>query len=204
MKNSFKIPLTLCALLSACPVIPVHAAYHIWFNDPFFSDPWDSWAQEVMDMQRQSAAILQQRLADYGPSKEDREALKAARERLNKITYDIKEDDHSVTITFTGFETLDKKDIKIVKKTNGWAGTIPTKDGKLEFFIGQKGIEVARAVELKKEEKGKEQIFRSSSLTSEARFFGNQIDLNTVKAEVKDTTLTLTAQKPQEEVLPIG
>lgn len=155
MKNSFKIPLTLCALLSACPVIPVHAVYHIWFNDSIFNDPWDSWAQEVLEMQRQSAALLEQRLAQYGPSKEDREALNAARERLKKITYDIKEDNHTVTITLTGFETLDKKDIKIVKKSNGWAGSIPTKDGKLEFFIGQRGIDVARSVELKKEEKEK-------------------------------------------------
>ena len=155
-------------------------------------------------MQRQSAVLLEQRLAQYGPSKEDCEALNAARERLKKIAYDIKEDDHTVTITLTGFETLDKKDIKIVKKNNGWAGTISTKDGKLEFFIGQRGIEVARSVELKKEEKGKEQVVRTSSLTSEGRYFGNQIDLNTVKAEAKDTTLTITAQKPQEEVLPIG
>ncbi len=217
MNNVIKLPFALCALLSASTIVQHAQArmHHIWFDDASFFDT--SWMDEVMDFHRKSIESMRQHLADLGPSKEDRETIKAAREGLGKIKSDIKEDDQKVTVTFTGFDKLDKNDIKVVKKENGWAGTITLKDGKIEFFIAPYGINIARRIEIKKVEKAKEpakdakeqkesgeRIFYSSSLASEGEYFKNLVDISTLKAEpVKNNSFTITIDKQKEEVLQI-
>ena len=222
--NNLKFPFALCALFSASTLVqhPAQARmHHIWFDDASFFDT--SWMDEVMDFHRKSVESMKQQWADLGPSKEDREAIKAARESLGKIKHDIKEDDQKITVTFTGFDKLDKNDIKVIKKENGWTGTITTKDGKIEFFIAPHGINVARHIEIKKVEKAKEdgkdkevdatkdakevkkeRVFYSSSLASEGEYFKNLVDLSTLKAEpVKNNSFVITVEKQKEEVLHI-
>ena len=210
MQNVLKLPLALCVLLSTSIIIqhPVQARmHHIWFDDTSLFDP--AWMDDVKDFYRKSVKSMKQHFEDIGPSKEDREVIKAARENLAKIKHDIQEDDQKVTISFSGFESLDKKDIKVVKKKHGWAGTISTKDGALEFFITPRGIDVARCIELKKTEKDdkdaqKKRVFYSSSLTSEGESFKQLVDITSLKAEaIKDNTFTLTIGKQKEETLQI-
>lgn len=215
--NTLKLPLALCALLSAATLIQLPAQarmHHIWFDDASFFDT--SWMDEVMDFHRKSVEAMKQHWADLGPSKEEREAIKAAREGLGKIKHEVKEDENKVTITFSGFDKLDKNDIKVIKKENGWIGTIITKDGKIEFFISPYGINVARSIEIKKVEKpqekdkdkepkeAQERTFYSSSLASEGEYFKGLVDLSTLKAEpVKNNSFTITINKQKEQVLQI-
>lgn len=222
MKTLIKVPFAL-ALLSASTMMQQSSArmHHIWFDDSSFFDT--SWMDEVMDFHRKSVESMRKQLADLGPSKEDREAIKAAREGLAKIKHEVKEDDKKVTITLSGFDNLDKKDIKVIKKENGWLGVITTKDGKLEFYITAQGINVAKLIEIKRVEKAKEEskeketkepkevkepkserVFYSSSLASEGEYFKHLVDLSTLKAEsVKNNSFTVTVEKEKEEVLQI-
>ncbi len=210
MHTMIKLPLALCALLSTSIIIhhPAQARmHHIWFDDASFFDT--AWMDDVKDFYRKSVKSMKQHFEDIGPSKEDREAIKAARENLAKIKHDVQEDDQKVTISFSGFESLEKKDITVVKKKHGWAGTISTKDGTIEFFIAPQGIDVARCIELKKTEKDdkdaqKKRVFYSSSLASESEYFKQLVDINSLKAEaVKDSTFILTIAPQKEETLQI-
>lgn len=218
MNNIIKFPLALCALLGVSTITQARM-HHIWFDDSSFFDT--SWMDEVMDFHRKSVESMRKHLEDLGPSKEDREAIKAARESIGKIKHEVKEDDNKVTITFTGFDKLDKNDIKVIKKENGWSGTITSKDGKIEFFIVPNGINVARRIEIKKVEKAKEEaraqaseaekkdakqerLFYSSSLASEGEYFKQLVNLSTLKAEpVKNNNFTISIEKQKEEVLQI-
>jgi hypothetical protein len=221
MKTLLKVTFGLCAVVSTTIQQSASARmHHIWFDDSSFFDT--SWMDEVMDFHRKSVESMRKQLADLGPSKEDREAIKAARESLAKIKHEVKEDDKKVTITFSGFDHLDKKDIKVIKKENGWLGVIITKDGKLEFYITAQGINVAKLIEIKRVEKAKEEskeketeakevkepkserVFYSSSLASEGEYFKHLVDLSTLKAEsVKNNSFTVTVEKEKEEVLQI-
>lgn len=202
MKRFIKYPFAL-ALLSAGTLVHKSDARLILFDDAFFFD--NSWVDDLMDFQRHSMEQFRSAAAEFGPSKEEREAFKAARERLAKIKHTLTEDDHKVTIQFSGFDALDKKDIKIVKKDNQWIGTIVTKDGRIEFVIAQNGIQVSRLVEIKKEDKDKkDRVSYTSSLAADVEYFKHLVDIGTTKAEsVKDNTLTIVIQKQKEEVLPI-
>ncbi len=211
--NTFsKFPLAFYALVSATLMTqPTHArTHHIWFDDSF----WDtSWVDQVREFQHQAMEEMKQHMANFGPSKEDQEAIKAAREAMAKVTYELKEDDQKVTITITGFDTLNQKDVKVVKKKKCWVGTIPMKSGIVEFVIGPNGFRLDRRIEIKKEEKGKDKegketkntrLFYEGSLASEGEYFKNHVDIKTLKAEpIKNNTLTLTVQKEKEEVLSI-
>lgn len=141
-----------------------------------------------------------------------------AREKLAEITHSVKEDDTSVTLSFTGFEALTKHDVKVVKKERGWLGTITLSEGCIEFFLSNRGLQVASRIELKKEEKvhdtkapdakNVERMYYSSSLqagASRAEFFSKPVDLSTLKAEpITVNEFTLTVQKQKEEVLPLS
>lgn len=203
MKRFIKFPFALALLSAGSVVYNSEAVRYIWFDDPFVFD--DSWVEDLVNFQRQSMERFRAHASEFGPSKEEREAFKAARESLAKIKHTITEDDQKVTIQFTGFEGLDKKDIKVVRKDNQWIGTVVTKDGRIEFVIAPNGIRVARLVEIKKAEKDKkERVSYTSSLAADVEYFKQLVDVNTAKAEpVKDNTLTITVQKQKEEVLPI-
>ena len=217
MKLFVKYPFALCALLSMGILVQNSAegrSYHVWFDDGLFDSSWADelmdWHNRTMEWQHQALERFKQHSQEFGPSKEDREALKAAREKLAKIKHTITEDDQKITIQLTGFEGLDKKNIKIVRKENGWLGTIALPIGKVEFLIAQNGIQISSKVEIKKEDKEKdkenkkERICYSSSLASEIEYFKQLVDISTLKAEsVKDNTLTLVVQKQKEEVLPL-
>jgi hypothetical protein len=180
MNNSLKVPLTLCVLLSACIVILLHADSK-WFHDQFFNWPKES------------------------PSQEDLQSFKAWRKKLDQITYDLKEDDQGVTITFNGFETLKENDVEIIEAhgIHGWIGTIKINEGEIDFVLNHGNIHVRRILELKKEGKENGRII-GRFFTIGITYFFSWITTSTLKAEVKNNTLILTAQKPQEEVLLIG
>ncbi len=153
------------------------------------------------------------RFESFGPSKEENEAFKKAREDLSKITHEIKEDDSSVTITFKGFTGLSKDDVKVVKKDTGWFGTITLKDGRIEFLISPVAFQIASRIELKKEEKADKNVqdakqqsrtFYASQSATLAEVFSTAIELNTLKGEVQPTEFKLTVQKQKEEVLPLS
>ncbi len=213
MKRFIKYPFALALLSAATGVHNTHAIRYVWFDEPFIDT---AWVDDLMDWHRQSMELFRQRSIDYGPSKEDREAIKAAREKLAKIKHTITVDDQKVTIQFTGFDALDKKDIEIEKLENSLLKvTIITKEGTIEFKIAQNGLQVDRRIEIKKEDKDtkdkKERISYASSLHSDLEYFMNAnqnkpflIDIHTAKVEpVKDNTLTIVIQKQKKEILPI-
>jgi hypothetical protein len=111
----------------------------------------------------------------------------------------------------------------VVKKDNGWFGTITTPVGRVEFLISSQGLRVTSHLEVKKEEKTeapqkeadvekKEEkkavtssyTFYSSSET-ESRRFKSAVDINSLKAmPVEPTKFALTLEKQKEIVLPIS
>lgn len=206
MKPFIKYPFAL-AMLSAGVVLNTEAIRYVWF-DPF--EPlYDSyWFDDFFEQQRE---CFRRHAEEYGPSKEDREAIKAAREKMAKVKLNVTEDDQKVTIQLTGFDGLDKKNIKVVKKNSSWIGTVTLKEGTIEFLIGPNGVRLTRHVEVKKEEakkedkeKGKERVSYASFLASDVEYFKHLVDIHSAKVEpVKDNTLTLTIQKEKEEVLAI-
>lgn len=183
--------------------------YHV-VDEPFFDS---SWIDQMFDFHDRAVGSVRNYLDGFGPSKEDREALKGARENMTKIKYDVKEDDATVKITFTGFEHLDKKDVKVVKKDSGWLGTINLKEGRLEFFLSSQGIYVSKRIELKqetkvdpknKDAKKEERILYSSSSATEDHF-KTLVDVSTLKAQpVKPSEFVLTVEKQKEEVLHLS
>ena len=193
--------------------LPAQARYHIWMGHPFYDM---SWVDSMMAAQQNMMDNFATRFESFGPSKEEREVLKQARDTLSKITHEIKEEKSSVTITFNGFTALSKDDVKVVKKDHGWLGTITLKEGRIEFFISPVGIQVSSRIELKKEEKSEkdkkegeakqvESTFYTSQSATQAEFFSSAVDLSTLKAEpVKPTEFKLTLQKQKEEILPLS
>lgn len=206
---------SLIVLLAAtsCLSVPAHARYHIWVDDPFFDM---SWVDSMMASHQHMMDRFTSRFESFGPSKEEMDALKQARENLSKITHEVKEDDTSVSITFKGFTGLTKDDVKVVKKDNGWFGTITLKEGRIEFSLSPFGFQVSSRIELKKEEKadkdkkegeGKQadRTFYTSQSATQAEFFKSAVDVSTLKAEpVKPTEFKLTIQRQKEEVLPLS
>ncbi len=205
--------LIVLLIATSCVFIPAQGRYHIRMDDPFFDM---SWVDSMMAAQQQMVDSVATRFDSFGPSKEEREALKQARETLTKITHEIKEENTSVTITFKGFTTLSKDDVKVVKKDNGWFGTITLKEGRIEFFMSPVGLQVSSRIELKKEEKADkdkkegeakqvDRTFYTSQSATQAEFFSSAVDLSTLKAEpVKPTEFKLTLQKQKEEILPLS
>lgn len=213
MNNVIKYPFALALLGVSMLPSASQAFYQVWYvNDPFFDTGCRarSWLQELDDFHQQSIDAFKHFATEHGPSKEEREALKADREKLAKIKYTVTEDGDKATIQLNGFENLDKKDIeKIVKKDDGWAGTIVTKEGKVKFFIGQDRIVLSRQVEVKKETKDqkdgdKEAVTYTSSMQSDLEYFKSLLDIATAKVEpIKDNKLTIVIQKQKEETLAI-
>ncbi len=206
MKNIKKFPLAFCVLLGSSNFMPqAHARmHHLWFDDSSFFDT--SWVDSMMDLREQSMNLMKEHMEQFGPSKEDKESFKAAQKLLSSVKPEITETDHKVTIKLSGFENLDKKDIKIVKRKNGWDGVITVKNGTVEFFIAKNGIKIVRRIELKNEEKNdkKGSFFYTGSLAAESESFKAPINLQTVKAEaIKDNTLVITAEQEKEELLSI-
>ncbi len=215
--NKKLFALTSALLCTGLYTAPAQARLHIWLDDPFDMD----WIDDMMEAHHSAVERMRSRFYDHGPSKEDREAIKAARKSLSAISHEIKEDDTKVTITFSGFENLTKEDVKVVKKGSGWQGTLATPVGRIEFFISSQGIQVTSRLEIKKEEmqdapvKDKEsleepkpvtsRVCYSSSSVTESRYFSSQVDVTTLKAEpVTPTSFVLTVEKQKEVVLPIS
>ena len=198
-------PLALALLFSVSMGTLAQAKYYIWFNEPSFwgDDPWinDPWIEEFY---HRSMSRMQDEMIHFGPKAEDREAFKAAGKNLAKITDEIKEDDSMMSFTLSGLEGITKDDIKVIKQKNGnWAGTITTKDGRIEFILSPCGIQISRQAEVKKEDDKKSASYLTSSMTSEGQRFKKGLDLNTVKATFKDNVFTLTAETEKEETLTI-
>ena len=196
-------------LTSALVSSSTQARFYVWYDDPFDMP----WVDQLIDFHDRTIDRMKAHLDSWGHLKEDREAVKAARESLNKIKHTVTEDDAVVTISFTGFEDLDKKNVKVVKKGNGWFGTVTLKEGTVEFFIAPYSVLVTRRVEFKKEvttdkkdEKApakQERVVYTSS-ASEVDYFKSLVDISTLKAQpVKPTELTFTISKQKEEVLPL-
>ena len=204
MKNIIKFPLGLWVLLSASSSSLDARLHHLWFDDSSFFD--SSWIDNVLDFQERSMTGLKERMSNWGPSKEEQEALKTAQTQLSNIKHEIVQDENKVSLTFSGFENLTRDAVKIVKKKNGLNGVITLTNGLVEFSIRKNGIHIVRRVELNKEQGDaeKKSVFYSSSSAAESERFENAIDLQTVKVEsLKDTTLVITAEKKKEELLPI-
>ena len=197
----------------------LHARHRIYVNDPLIDTGWiDSMVaahQEMMDSYNNTLSALT-------GSKEDRDAIKQAREKLAKITYEIKEEDTSIRISLKGFEGLAKDDVKVIEKDTGWYGTINLKDGRIEFFLSPFGFQLSSRIDLTRDEtvdkgpkdaadkkdatdKTVKRTFYSSSSSAQAEFFKTAVDLKTLKAEpVKADELVLVIQKQKEKLLPIS
>ncbi len=201
MKNFIKYPFAL-VLLSAGAFTSDAKAIRYVVYDPLFDA---SWADDLLDLHRQSVELFRQRSLEYGLPKEDREALKAASDKLAKIKQDVTEGDKQVTITFSGFEGLDKKEMlknaEIIVKDSELLGTITLKEGKVEFAIDQRGVQMTRRVEISHEEKNKRMV--SQSLATEGYGFKKLVDLATAKSKAEDNMLTITIEKKKEKTLPI-
>ncbi len=180
-----------------------------FFEDDFFADAFEDHFERMQDHIKE----MRKRAASFGPSKEEREALKEAHENLSKIKATIDSDDHNVYIRFT-LDGVTKDDIKIVKKSNGFLGTIPAKDGQVEFFVSPHYLETARHIELKKENKDskdakedkkqeKKAVYYYSTSATEVQSLPHTVDLSSAQAQTKDATLTITIAKKKEAVLPI-
>jgi len=212
MNNKQLLRPVVCALL-LMGASSTQARHRIYINDPLIDTGWiDSMVaahQEMMDSYNNTLSALT-------GSKEDREAIKQAREKLAKITYEIKEEDKSIRISLKGFKGLTKDDVKIIEKDNGWLGTINLKEGRIEFFLSPFGFQLSSRIELKREEvvdknakdaadKTEKRTFYSSSSSAQAEFFKAGVDLQTLKAEpVKPDELVLVIQKQKEKLLPIS
>ena len=209
-KKLFILPLVLGA-----SVFSAQARYYVCVDD-FFDT---SWIDSMMSSHQRMIDEMKQSFIAVGPSKEDQEAMKAAREKVLKITHSLKEDDSSVTLSFKGFEGLSKDNVKVVKKENGWLGTIALDEGCIEFFITSRGFQVSSCIELKKEEKAHdkdtdtkeedakkiERSFYSSSSVTQAEFFSTAVDISTLKAQpIKPDEFTLVIKKQKEELLPLS
>lgn len=210
MKHFVKYPFALALLALGSFTPNSQAARYIWFDEPMFLD--HGWIDDLVNFQHHAMDVFRHHAHEYGPSKEDREAIKNARETLAKIKYTITDDEHKVKVQLSGFENLDKKDIHILKKENHWLGTVTTKDGTVEFVIASNGLQISRRVELKKESKEQDKdqkdkrdyVSYTTALATEAEYFKQHVNIATLKAEpVKDNTLTLTIDKQKEEILPI-
>lgn len=184
-----------------------------FFADDFFADAFEDHFERMQDQMK----AIRKRAASFGPSKEEREALRAARENLSKIKAKIDSDEQNVYIRFN-VDGVTKDDVKIVKKSNGFLGTIPAKGGQVEFFVSPHYLEIARHIELKKEKKDskdnkkedqedkgqeKQAVYYYSTSATEVTSLPHTVDLSSAQANTKDTTLTITIAKKKEAVLPI-
>ena len=199
-----------CVLGTVLLTSSTQARYHLVFDEPFFDTPW---VDHMFDFHERAITGLKNHLESFGPSKEEREAVKGARENMSKIKYDVKEEEGAVKIAFTGFEGLDKKDVKVVKKDSGWLGTVTLKDGRIEFFLSSRGLYVSKRIELRQEIKAdpknkdakKEERIVYSSASATEDFFKSIVDVNTLKAQpIKPTEFVLTVDKQKEEVLSLS
>lgn len=195
--------------VTSCITIPAHARYYFWFHDPIYDM---AWVDSLMSSHQQMAGRFAAHFESVGPSKEEREEIKQARENLAKITHEIKEDESSVTVAFKGFTGLAKDDVKVVKKDTGWHGMITLKEGRIEFFISPLGLQVSSCIELKKEAKADNErqekkvinAFYTSQSATQADLFHTSVNLQTLKGEVKPAEFILTIQKQKEEVLQLS
>jgi hypothetical protein len=161
-----KLPLALLAAISATTAMPTSARQ----QRIVFNDLWDSsWIDDMFEQHRQAMDEMRQHFERQGPSKEIAEAMKKARQNLANVKLDISESDNKAVFAFTGFENLEKKDVEIEKKKWGWAGTITTKDGVIEFVISARGIEIARHAEVKREGKSALPAAQSQKEVKEAK-----------------------------------
>ncbi len=195
---------TLILLCTGLLFTSMQARYELWFDDPFDLD-WD----DLIEAHDKAMDRMKKQFAP--PSKEAQEAVKAARKSLSQITHEIKEDEDKTTIIFSGFESLSKEDVKVVKKGNGWFGVITTPAGRVEFSISPEGLQVTSKLEVKKEEaqdkddKKSSHMFYSSSSMTQSQYFTSLVDVTTLKAEpVKPDTFTMTVDKQKEVVLAIS
>lgn len=195
--------------LTLISCVQTQARHHIVVGDPFFDTGWiDSMMlahQEMFDAYAQGFP--------RGASKEEREALKQAHDKVAKITHEIKEDDKSIKISLKGFEGLSKDDIKVIEKDNEWCGTITIKEGRIKFFLSPHGFQFSSHIELKREEPigkdskemAEDKAAKRTYYSSFSSTFSAAVDLQTLKAEpVKADEFTLTVQKQKEKLLPIS
>jgi HSP20 family molecular chaperone IbpA len=137
----------LFALLILLGIIAptAHARMRYFFDE--LDDMFEDHFAQMEDHMRQ----MKKHMFGFGLSKEEHKAIKEAQERLSRIKANVDSDEHNIYIRFN-VEGIDKKNIKVIKKAHGFLGTIPTPDGEVEFYVTPHYLELARHVELKKEE----------------------------------------------------
>ena len=204
-----KMPCALGLLFISSSTLSL-GIYHILYN-PSFWDIDDFYCNEIEEVReamvhfgpipKKECATSKSQKVHFGPSKEDREAIKIAHENLSKIKHEVKEEDGKVTISFTGFYNLTKDNVEIIQKKKGYLGTIKTQDGRIEFFISPKMLQINRQVEIEKDE----EQFLISACETQVQAFDKILN---IKAEpkiepIRDNTLTLTFEIEQEKILEI-
>ena len=133
------------------------------------------------------------------------EAIKKARKNLAQIKPEITHDDNSVTVTFS-LHNADKKAIDIAVEDAVLNGTIPTSDGKVEFAVTNNYLEIARRIEIKKEDttKEKQATVHYGSLATKVTLLPQVVDVSTVKATTKDDKLVLVFGKKKQAKIAIA
>jgi len=188
--------LALLILSSAVPATQARIR-HIVFDDmseefdrvaKLHRELWSSFATPVLEVNNEQA-----------------EAIKKARKNLAQIKPDVTHDANSVTITFA-LHNADKKNIDISVEDNVVNGTIPTPDGKVEFAVVNNYLEVARRIELKKEDKTKEKqaTVHYGSLATRVTTLPQVVDVSSVKATTKDDKLLLVFSKKKQAKVAIA
>lgn len=193
--------------------------------DDFFDVPMHhiKEIEESFAHMREHMKEMRQSMFGFVPTKEERETLNAAYDRLSKIKPKIDKDENNIYIRFN-IEDVNKNDIKITKETQGFLGTIPTKDGIVEFSISPFQLQVSRSAQFKKEQSTTQQdtgttqegkadnkktekkpsTYFYSSSHIEVQSLPYAVDLSTAQAETKDNTFTITIAKKKEALLPIA
>lgn len=206
--NHKHLNLLLLLLGTNISIHQAQARMHFFFDDSLDWDIFDEMHDHVRKMRKHTF---------WGPSKEEQEAIKIARENLAKIKANVTENDNNIVITFdlngankNAIDIEVKEYAKpqrghIFKMQNILKGIIPTDHGKVEFYVTKNSLEIARHIEIKKEHKDdKKQTFAhfGSSATEIMELPQSvQISKQSAKAQTKDNTLTITLAKKKEAKL---
>lgn len=210
MKNvSAKRLSLLLLLLSTAAVHNTDARMRFFFDD----DPW-GFDSNIFDDMREHMRQMSEHFASFGPSKEEKEAVKSARKTLSAIKPEVTQDDNNVYVKFA-INTIDKKNVDIEFKEYArpkrgdiykmypyLKGVISTDNGKVEFYVTKDALEVSRHIEIKKQNKDdkKQAVAYYGSSAAEVVSLPASVEISqdTAKAAIKDATLTITLAKKQQ------
>jgi hypothetical protein len=176
-----------------------HTRLYSFFADGIF--------QEMEQLQKRMYQLQQEAWA-HRPvyNKEEAKALKKARKNLLAIKPEVSQNNENIIIKFPLNDSVDAKNITVTTEDTILKGVIPCANGQVEFTVFNNYLELSRRIEIKKENKSEENKQSSyySDLTSKTITLPQRIDINSVKASVKDKVLTLLFTKKKQSKISIA